>query len=100
MENFQLLTLSYILGHEQSIGIRRLFEHLDAQLQPKYLNSTIKLLAQAAVRLHKLQIEKVVSLYDADWELLTTPGYSQGLDLQNLLNLKKQNHCLQVGSGK
>lgn len=92
MENFQALTWSQIFGH--SLGIKRLFEHLDAQLHPKDLQQTIKLLAQAAIRLYKLLTKKEMSLYDADWELLTTPGYSQGPLLQQILELKKQNNLL------
>ncbi len=91
MDNFQIVTLSQLLGKKESLGTRRLFEHLDAQLQYKNRRQAISLLAQIAIRLHKLLTEKNMSLYDADRELLLTPGYSQGPVLQKILELKKKN---------
>ena len=86
MKNFQIVTLSQLLGKKESLGTRRLFEHLDAQLQYKNRRQAINLLAQIAIRLHKLLTEKNMSLYDADRELLLTPGYSQGPVLQRISN--------------
>lgn len=94
MNNFQIVTLSELLGKKESLGTRRLFEHLDAQLQYKNRRQAINLLAQIAIRLHKLLTEKNMSLYDADRELLLTPGYSQGPVLQRILELKKENSQL------
>lgn len=91
MGNFLIMTLSQILGKNESLGTRRLLEHLDTQLQYKNTRQAINLLAQIAIRLHKLLTEKNISLYDADKELLLTPGYSQGPVLQNILELKKKN---------
>lgn len=91
MKNFQTLSLTNVVGIGQFLGMRRLFEHLDAQIHQKNHKDTLFILSQAAIRLHKLLTENDKSLYDADLELIKTDGYCKEEFVVKILELKKQN---------
>lgn len=71
--------------------MKRLFQHLDAQInQDDYKNSLI-ILCQSSIRLYKSLTQKNQNLYEADLELIETIGYCPEPLRTEILRLKKHN---------